>query len=75
MSVLLASLIAQRPNVEKEIAYINLVFTVDGLQHPLLQGIPCESDDSGLFTMTSAMFIEQRILILKRERAFVRWDV
>lgn len=63
----------QHPELEAE--YVALIFTVDGMQHTLLQGIPCPSiDGSGNYQLSRTEFVERRVSYLDR-RSFDLLDV
>ena len=54
------------PQIELEAEYVALLFTVDGMQHPLFRGIPApETDDSGHYALTRAGLAENRVAYLK----------
>lgn len=56
----------QHPELEAE--YVALILTVDGMQHTLLQGIPCPSlDGSGNYQLSRTEFMERRVSYLDRE--------
>ena len=62
--MLLESLVAYRVTVEHE--YVSLVFTMDGLRHTMLRGIPIqreyEQDD---FSLSKAQYLDLRFQITR----------
>ncbi|OCH87959.1 hypothetical protein OBBRIDRAFT_758971 [Obba rivulosa] len=63
--VLIESLVAARPTFEHE--YVSLVFSADGLRHPLLRNIPCDiPEGSTQCKVTATDFVEKRVPIIDR---------
>ncbi|KAH7927866.1 hypothetical protein BV22DRAFT_245793 [Leucogyrophana mollusca] len=64
IAVLLESAVSATTTLEHQ--YTSLVFSVDGLQHPLLRGVPCELPiGSTRFDISKARYTEIRLLLLQ----------
>ncbi|EKM57028.1 uncharacterized protein PHACADRAFT_183566 [Phanerochaete carnosa HHB-10118-sp] len=63
LKILFTCFAAQHPDLEAE--YVSLVFTVDGLQHTLLRGLPYEpSGNSSIFNLSRVELVERRVAFL-----------
>lgn len=62
MEVLLEALVTSTVTMEHQ--YVSLLFSVDGLQHPLLREIVCERQEGGDYVISQDAFVEFRVQIL-----------
>jgi hypothetical protein len=66
IKVLLESLVSAKITIENE--YMSLLFSVDGLQHPLLYAVPCQIiPGTTNFNISKAEFLTQRLPIMNGE--------
>jgi hypothetical protein len=71
MHVLAESLVSATVTVEHK--YTALLLSIDGLQHPLLRGVPLDRpDDSQDFFLTKSSFLATRRAILECKCTFYR---
>jgi hypothetical protein len=62
IDVLLESLVSSTVTMEHE--YVSLLFSVDGLRHPLLHNVACERRADGDYFVSQFSFEESRVDIL-----------
>ncbi|OBZ69025.1 hypothetical protein A0H81_11232 [Grifola frondosa] len=63
--VLFESLVPSRVTLEHD--YVSLLFSIDGLRHPLLHDIPCELPDNTIdYKLSAEDFSEKRLDILEK---------
>jgi hypothetical protein len=67
--VLWESLVSSEITIEHE--YVSLVFSVDGLQHPLLRGVPCHLGPGEVdYDIPQQTFLDLRLQVLESELWF-----
>ncbi|KII85768.1 hypothetical protein PLICRDRAFT_44168 [Plicaturopsis crispa FD-325 SS-3] len=63
LDVLLESMVSPKITLENE--YMSLLFSIDGLAHPLLRGVPCQLEPGVDLEMSRGEFLNCRQAILK----------
>ncbi|KAH9949775.1 Mus7/MMS22 family-domain-containing protein, partial [Amylocystis lapponica] len=64
VDVMMENIVTAKVTIEHE--YVCLLFSIDGLRHPLFHGVPCEPiEDSPDFKMSKTDFLDKRLSILE----------
>lgn len=66
IDVLMQALAAAKVTIEHE--YMSLLFSIDGLRHPLLEDMPCmREEEAADFKMSQKDFLDKRLSFVQSE--------